>query len=71
MLFKAFQNQLVNVQSTCTAVYVVCLQCRIKKMVMASIIFKQVTCLVKGKTKKIKDTHTSIMHTHKINRRKD
>ena len=27
---RAFQNQLVNVQSACTVVYVVCLQCRIK-----------------------------------------
>ena len=30
-VLKAFQNQLVNVQSTCTAVYVVCLQCSMKK----------------------------------------
>ena len=45
-----------------------------KKMVMASVFFFLTDYLFSKRQKKNKDTndtHTSIMHTYKINRRKD
>ena len=47
-----------------------------KKMVMASVFFFFLTDYLfskrqKKKNKDTNDTHTSIMHTYKINRRKD